>query len=243
MCPVVGAPRLVCHVLLAETKDGLLLVDTGFGLGDVRDPRRLSRPFLLVVRPELREEATAIRQIEKLGFKATDVRHIAITHLDRDHAGALADFPHAEVHLMLDEHTRATSGRDRRYVRAQLPHDAKWRPHTVEGDRWMGFEAVRAIADDVFMVPLAGHSAGHAGVAVRAEDRWQLHAGDAYYFADEMNMTPKSPIGLALFQRLVQFDEKKRLSNQQRLRELIRDHGTEVTVFSAHDSTELERAL
>ena len=33
--------RLVCHVLLLETEDGLVLVDTGLGLGDIAKPERL----------------------------------------------------------------------------------------------------------------------------------------------------------------------------------------------------------
>ena len=40
--------RLVCHVLLVETpRSGLVLVDTGFGLDDVAEPRaRLGRSFI-----------------------------------------------------------------------------------------------------------------------------------------------------------------------------------------------------
>ena len=33
--------RLVCHVLLIESSDGLVLVDTGFGTEDVRNPAQL----------------------------------------------------------------------------------------------------------------------------------------------------------------------------------------------------------
>src|SRR5687767_12726005 len=56
--------HLACHCLLIETADSLVLVDTGFGLRDVADPpSRLSRFFLALVRPEFREEMTAIRQI------------------------------------------------------------------------------------------------------------------------------------------------------------------------------------
>jgi hypothetical protein len=37
-------PDVVCHVLLVEGPDGLVLVDTGFGLADVAAPaRRLGR--------------------------------------------------------------------------------------------------------------------------------------------------------------------------------------------------------
>jgi glyoxylase-like metal-dependent hydrolase (beta-lactamase superfamily II) len=247
MCPVgarmtIGGDRLVCHCLVAETNDGLVLVDTGFGLGDVHNPKRLGRPFLAVTRPKLEESETALRQIEKLGFSRGDVRHICVTHLDLDHAGALGDFPDAEVHLTKDEH-QGTERWDPRHVAAHWAHGPKWRLHSVEGDRWLGFDAVRAIADDVLLIPLYGHSRGHAGVAVKLGDRWLLHAGDAYFHRAEMDLAnPRCPPGLRAFQTLAQFDKKKRLENQQRLRELIRDHGDTVRVFSAHDPTELSHA-
>ena len=34
--------RIVAHCLLVERDEGLLLVDTGFGMGDVRNPRRIT---------------------------------------------------------------------------------------------------------------------------------------------------------------------------------------------------------
>ncbi|WP_254217149.1 MBL fold metallo-hydrolase, partial [Burkholderia multivorans] len=70
---------LACHCVLIETRDSLVLVDTGFGLRDVADPRsRLSRFFLGLVSPAFREEMTAIRQIERLGYDPRDVRHIVL---------------------------------------------------------------------------------------------------------------------------------------------------------------------
>ena len=33
-----GTPPLVCHVLLVETDNGPVLVDTGYGLADIADP-------------------------------------------------------------------------------------------------------------------------------------------------------------------------------------------------------------
>jgi glyoxylase-like metal-dependent hydrolase (beta-lactamase superfamily II) len=81
--------RLACHCPLVETEKGLVLVDTGFGLDDVREPRqRLSAFFLLMNRVQLDEKLTALHQVKELGFSASDVRHIVLTHLDFDHAGA-----------------------------------------------------------------------------------------------------------------------------------------------------------
>src|SRR4051794_39004956 len=55
--------RLTSHCLLLETHLGLVLIDTGYGLRDVADPRsRLAQLFLTLVKPELRAEMTAVRQ-------------------------------------------------------------------------------------------------------------------------------------------------------------------------------------
>lgn len=96
--------RLTCTCLLVETGSELVLNDSGLGLRDVAAPRtRLSGFFLRMLDPELREEMTAVRQIQRLGYNPRDVRHIVLTHLDFDHAGGLDDFPEATIYLMLTE--------------------------------------------------------------------------------------------------------------------------------------------
>src|SRR5690606_2469582 len=83
-CPLGGAlmdghshslrGRLTCHCMLVETGQGLVLIDTGFGLRDVADPQsRLSKFFLALLAPDFREEFTALRQIEALGYQPRDV--------------------------------------------------------------------------------------------------------------------------------------------------------------------------
>lgn len=258
MCPPIGPlvtpgrsvferGLMVCHVLLIETDDaGLVLVDTGMGVEDVRDPRRIG-PIRHVLGTHLSEGETAVRQVEELGFSAADVRHVVLTHLDVDHASGLGDFPHAKVHCMRREHeaANAPSWRERaRYFPAQWAHDPEWALYESGGEPWHGFEAVRdleGLPPEILMVPLDGHSRGHAAVAVDAEDGWLLHAGDAYFFHGEMSADrPRCPPGLAGFQSLVAYDDARRRHNQRRLRALVRDHGGEVRVFSAHDPTELE---
>lgn len=245
--------ELCCHCLLLESDHGLALVDTGYGLRDVHDPRgRLSGFFLRLMSPALREELTAVRQVERLGFKASDVRHILLTHLDFDHAGGLDDFPQAEVHMLAKEARHAAERRtwlDRqRYRPQQWSHRQNWRLHDAGGgERWHGFEGVRmpaqSLRDDVLLVPLPGHTFGHAGVAVRGpRGRWLLMAGDAYFHHREMDWaSPWCTPGLRLYQALMEKDRRARLDNQRRLRELVREHGATVDVFCAHDNTEFER--
>ncbi|HEY8429044.1 MAG TPA: MBL fold metallo-hydrolase [Sandaracinaceae bacterium] len=241
--------RMVCHVLLVETeRAGLVLVDSGLGLADVAEPRaRLGGVFLAAVRPVLREEETAVRRVERLGFSPADVRHIVLTHMDLDHAGGLSDFPHATVHVLGEEHAAATRPRlaDRaRYRPVQWSHAPKFETYAPEGEPWLGFPAVRdlrGLPPEILMVPLVGHSRGHAGIAVKDGDGWLLHAGDAYFHAEQMDPErPRCPPALSLFQNAVAYDRERMRENQARLRELVREHRRVVRVFSAHDPNELD---
>ena len=40
------------------------------------------------------------------------------------------------------------------------------------------------------MVPLPGHTPGHAGIAIDTPEGWLLHAGDAYFYRHEMDARP-----------------------------------------------------
>jgi glyoxylase-like metal-dependent hydrolase (beta-lactamase superfamily II) len=91
----------------------------------------------------------------------------------------------------------------------------------------------------MLLIPLQGHTRGHCGVAVRRPGGgWFLHAGDSYFHASEKLTPPAPPVGLRVFQVLMGVDNKRRLANQERLRELQRSHAEDVTIFCAHDPDE-----
>lgn len=95
--------ELVCHCLLIETEQGLVLVDTGLGREEVQ--RGFLSPILDTLSPpRYALHETAWEQIKALGLDPNDVRHIVLTHLDLDHAGGLSDFPQARVHLHRQEY-------------------------------------------------------------------------------------------------------------------------------------------
>ena len=248
-----GAAHLVCHCLLIETDAGLVLVDTGFGTRDVDHPHdRLSDFFIGLNRPKLRPEETAIAQVRALGFDPADVRHIVITHLDFDHAGGIEDFPNARVHVTAREKEVADERRggafiSRKRYRPQQWNDAgDWSLYPFGGgERWFGFDAVRDLAGlppEILLVPLAGHTWGHAGVAIREDGgRWLFYAGDAYFHHGEVGAASREcPPGLRWYQNLMQVDRTARLANQQRVRALSVDHGDEVRIYCAHDLIEFQ---
>jgi glyoxylase-like metal-dependent hydrolase (beta-lactamase superfamily II) len=265
-CPLGGAlfdgrskgltGRLVCHCLLIETAShGLVLIDTGYGLRDIAHPHRkphprITRAMRTMLNIKLREEETAIRQIERLGHSASDVRHIVLTHLDFDHAGGLEDFPHATVHVMDQEYSAATGPRRgfvprNRYRPSQFNEVHEWRRYTGQGEQWFGFETVRdleGLPPEILMVPLPGHTWGHAGIAVQRPDGWLLHAGDAYFYRGEVRQAKRQCTpGLRGYQTMMETDRRLRLANQEQVRRLSVDHASEVRVLCAHDPVEFER--
>src|SRR4051812_30911835 len=237
--------RLVCHCLLLETDRGLVLVDTGLGLRDMQQPfPRLSRLYATLLNIRFDPEQSAVRQIERLGFAARDVRHIVLTHLDFDHAGGLDDFPEAMVHLLDAEAEAALRQRrgfvaQRRYRPQQWGDPSRWRRYRPQGEPWYGFDSVReldGLPPDILLVPLIGHSLGHAGVAIRTEAGWLLNAGDAYFYRDEVGLHAyHCPTGLRAYQRLMEARRPDRLRNQERLRELAAARVDDVRIMCSHD--------
>ena len=259
MCPIGGplfdgfsrglTARLVCHCLLIETEQGLVLIDTGFGLRDVKAPySRLSPFFIYFNNIKFEQKYTAINQIEQLGFSAGDVRHIVLTHLDFDHAGGLEDFPEATVHVMQAEIEAAQDRRgfiaSRRYRPGQWDEVKRWKYYSAGGEPWFGFEAVRdleGLPKEILLIPLAGHTRGHAGVAIDTPEGWLLNAGDAYFYRHEMNSPERrcTP-GMRAYQWMMEVDRKARLHNQDRLHALSLDRSKDVRLFCSHDAVEFE---
>lgn len=245
--------KMVCHCLVIETGDGLVLIDTGYGLQDVnKSPGRITAPLKAMLNIRLRERDTALRQLQALGYKASDVRHIVLTHLDFDHAGGLEDFPDAAVHVMDAEFAAASGPRDgftprNRYRPMQFDAVHDWRRYkSARGEPWFGFDAVRqleGLPPEILMIPLPGHTHGHAGVAVDTPDGWLLHAGDAYFYRGEVRARRRhcTP-GMRMLQTTMEVDRDRRLANQERVRRLSVDHKDQVRVICAHDVVEFEHA-
>jgi glyoxylase-like metal-dependent hydrolase (beta-lactamase superfamily II) len=244
--------RLVCHCLLIESNDGLILVDTGFGTRDVARPHeRLSDFFITLNRPRLRHEETAIAQVRRLGFDPADVRHIVVSHLDFDHAGGIEDFPCAAIHLLETELDAAGDHRGgmmgtKRYRPQQWDQVTDWRRYqSGQGEDWFGFKAVRdleGLPPEILLVPLLGHTWGHAGVGIEEDDgKWLFYASDAYFFRGEIGSEEyRCPPGMRGYQAMMEVDRAARLANQDRLRHLSLEHEGDIRIFCAHDAVEFD---
>ncbi|WP_029113409.1 MBL fold metallo-hydrolase [Mycobacterium sp. URHB0044] len=235
-----GSP-LVCHVLLLETDNGLVLVDSGYGLRECAEPSLIG-PLRHLVRPRFDVEETAARQVERLGFRRDDVRHVITTHFDVDHIGGIADFPDAQIHVTAAEALGAmrppTLREKIRFNSYQWAHGPKIVEHDADGEPWRGFAAAKelvGIAPGIVLVPLPGHTRGHSCVAVDAGHRWILHCGDAFYHHGTVDGHSRVPIGVKLFETVVAFDLKRVRDNHSRFAELNARGEPDLFVVSSHD--------
>ena len=93
-----GFPE-VTHVLLLETKNGLILIDSGLGLADFTHPNWVEWLALRLSGVISTPEETPIRQVAALGLDPQDVHDIILTHLHWDHIGGACDFSWANIHV------------------------------------------------------------------------------------------------------------------------------------------------
>jgi glyoxylase-like metal-dependent hydrolase (beta-lactamase superfamily II) len=95
---------------------------------------------------------------------------------------------------------------------------------------------------ELLMIPLLGHTLGHAGVVVERAEGTLFYAADAYFYHAEMDLShPHCTPGLAFYQTMMEKDRARRMQSQHNLRELRRQAGRELTLFCAHDVAEFER--
>lgn len=210
-----GAGPLVFHVLVVETSRGLALVDTGFGGAGPRTAKRL------------------------LGVDAAQVRDIVLTHLDFDHVGGLPDFPGATVHTTAAEHAAAITSPDLyervRYRRGAFAHGPQWRLYDGPGETWR--EGLTAFPVDgvpeIALIPMPGHTRGHAAVGVTDGASLLVHAGDASF--DGSSYRPglgRSP-HLRALEQVATRDRRSIARNHRILADL--DARADVSVVNAHD--------
>jgi glyoxylase-like metal-dependent hydrolase (beta-lactamase superfamily II) len=253
MRPLIGLPSreharrgaLVTHVLLLESQDRLVLVDSGVGSADIADAgARLGRAWMAASRPELRPELTARHQLAHRGLDPERVTDIVLTHMDLDHCGGIADFPAARIHVSRRELAAAANagwGRAaRRYRPVQWSHAPRWVQYAGDpaAASWRaipGSERLDIADVELHLVPLPGHSPGHCGVAVRTASGWLLHAGSALSIVAQL-AEPASPVSRRYrwFERWIATSVRELAASVETLRTVARD--PDVVIVSSHDA-------
>lgn len=238
--------HLTFHCLLVETDDGLVLVDTGLGEANLKNLGRSYNWLLRVLfKPVLDPAVTAKAQIIAMGLNPDDVSHIIMTHMDHDHAGGLADFPNAKVHLARAEHVsmsrRRTILEKLRYGPRQIAHQPRFVMQEPAGVRWKGLSELRVtnpaneLPQGIKLLSLHGHSRGHCGVAIQLshDEPWVLHVGDAVLHHGELAGRPYCPIGLRLMRTLTRSHKSQWKTSLASVRRLAQEG--KVKIICTHD--------
>jgi len=231
-----------CRCLAVETNEGLVLVDTGLH----PDVSKASYGRLWsLTGAEIEVGQTAKSCLEEKGFRAEDVQHIILTHLDSDHCGALIDFPHATAHLHQKEWDLGQNsgaqffGLKNRYDQKIWASHKKWKFYSEFGDTWNSFAAIQqleGLPPEILMVPLLGHTLGHSGVAIHSNKGWILHAGDSFFLKEDLETSlSRFHISSQLFQNSIAMDNRRRLSNQKKLETLLLQKSPPIQITNSHD--------
>ena len=228
------------HYLLIEEMDDLTLIDAGIGLMESKEPeKRLGKELIDVTGFEFDEEITAIKQIERLGFKANQVKNIICSHLDPDHIGGLADFPNAKVHVSKEEFEGFRSGNER-YLTQQLSHNPDLILHADNNAECFGLPARKInlnAQSEIYLIPLFGHTLGHCGVAIKINNQWIFYVGDAYYLKAELEDSNHPVDQLATIRAV---DNELRKESLEKVRTIIKNYGNQMEYFGYHDPSEFK---
>ena len=163
---------LTTRSLLVESRDGLVLVEAGYG--DKWSDRERAMYEL--------EPRTAVDALAELSVDPRDIAHVVLTHLHFDHAAGLTRagaagpepvFPSARIHVQRQEWLDALANRStmtRTYFRSHLD------PVATQVELHDGACAPLA---GIELIPTAGHTWGHQSILIAAPDGPVLFAGDA----------------------------------------------------------------
>lgn len=178
------------YAVLEHPKHGLCLFDTGYSQHFVEATRPFPERLYAWITPvSIAPEQTAVHQLARLGYAASDVRYVFISHFHADHISALADFPRARFRFLPAAWDAVRvlprlSALRRGILYALIPRDFAQRADPFGDVRTVTLPVECApfhTGFDVFgdgscyAIELPGHARGQLGLFVRSQD-------DALYF-------------------------------------------------------------
>jgi N-acyl homoserine lactone hydrolase len=140
---------------LIETAHGRILYDVGCDYAKISNPKLrhtyYENPVFPFGPPQMEDEQRLPNRLAALGLQPADVDLVFLSHLHFDHGGGLKDFPHAEVHVHVQELAAAREPADDAYFADDFRGDYRWRLAQSEYDLAPGVRAIES----------PGHTAGH----------------------------------------------------------------------------------
>jgi glyoxylase-like metal-dependent hydrolase (beta-lactamase superfamily II) len=230
----------VRYGLVQRSRDGVCLVDTGYGPAVTRGPRSAAlRLYNAVLRPRLVARESPAAVLASIGAVPGDVDTVVLTHFHADHVACLKAFPRARIvaHGAAAAATLAMSASQAAHngiFKELLPADLMSRIEPIEACALVPAHPALGSGHDIFgdasylAVALPGHALGHFGLYWEAQGRPTLYATDAAWTMTAL-IEDRTP---ALARGVVFHDRAAGRQTEDKLRQFMRAGGT---VHLCHD--------
>jgi len=230
----VGAGVMIDAPILAyliETRNGRMLYDVGCDYRKIKNPALRSQyyetPDFAFGPPNVTEEQHLPSRLAVLGLQPQDIDCVFCGHLHFDHAGGLAEFSHADVHVHEKELAAAQPHpADSAYFPDDYSHSVRWCVHSQE----------YAVTSGVMAIESPGHTAGHMSLMIELpKGKPILLCGDAADLSE--NLEQEIAPGLCWQER-----EDMALASIRKLKRLARENNAELwpnhdmAFFSRHNT-------
>jgi glyoxylase-like metal-dependent hydrolase (beta-lactamase superfamily II) len=97
-----GKIKIPVGFFLIHHPKGNVLFDTGNNDRIITDPSYWG-PFIKALDPGRTPDVSTVLQLEKAGYKTTDINYVIVGHMHLDHAGNMLKFPNATLVYQRDE--------------------------------------------------------------------------------------------------------------------------------------------
>jgi glyoxylase-like metal-dependent hydrolase (beta-lactamase superfamily II) len=186
------------HVFVIEHRDGLVLFDTGLDPAIASNPNYINsaigRLFMKhVFRLHIGPTDTLAHKLNAIGYAASDVCKVVISHLHFDHIGGIGDVPQADLLVSRNEWRQLSQPHpERSYIfreHIELP-GAKWMPLdfvATDDPLLEPFGSCYDVMGDgsIVLIPTPGHTVGSLSMLVRTDNYPPLLLiGDLAYDVD-----------------------------------------------------------
>ncbi len=174
--PLASVERVGLDPILIDTGTTCILLDTGLGIGlDKKDPNQ--------------DSSNILTNLGIFGYRATDIKHVIMSHLHYDHAAGLsysdiagrvtATLPNARIHVQNIEWEAALRQYNAQPVTRGMGYETDDLYRLVADGRFVFLnKEYQEIFKGITVIRTGGHTPGHQIVRIRNCNETAYYCGD-----------------------------------------------------------------